>query len=62
MISTTIWTSGGIEIDGPTLAPKDINDFIELIKLFGVWIDGNQYKFQGATYHAENKNFDITVE
>lgn len=62
MISVSIWDEAGGEYQAPSLSPKQIKEFVDLIKEFGVWINGNQYSFKEAMYHAENKSFDITVE
>lgn len=62
MIEVVIWDDDGESYDAPTMSPKDIKDFVELIKEFGIWIGGEHYSFKEAMYDAEEKTFDINIE
>lgn len=62
MIHIEIWTKGGDVYEIEKVAPSEVQSFVELVKQYGVWIDGGHYKFEGAVYHAENKSFEITVK
>jgi hypothetical protein len=62
MIYIEIWTEDGIDIDGPSMSAEEIKHFVDLLKEYGVWIEGERYEFKAGIYHAENRTFEITVE
>jgi hypothetical protein len=63
MIDVSIWTDDGCEYNAPSMNPREIKEFVQLIKEHSIWLEGEgHFTFKEAMYHPQNNCFDIVVE
>ncbi|WLR53587.1 hypothetical protein LC048_13750 [Mesobacillus subterraneus] len=63
MIKVEIWTTEGeCYPQNAKMSLKDIQKFVELIKKYKVFIDGEFHEFSYATYHPQDEVFEIAVK